>query len=592
MTNMKASDYIVKYLMGFGVKHIFGYTGGAVTHLMDSIYSNKLDFVTCYHEQAASFAASAAAKLTGELQVVVATSGPGATNLITGIADSFFDSTPVLIITGQVNTYDFKYDLDIRQRGFQETDIVKIVKPITKYSVLISDSESLIPELKKAIKIATSGRKGPVLLDIPMDIQRAQLEKVDCTYEKEELILDIDRDTIEEIVSIFKKSKIPLILAGGGCSAVKAKDKLIDLAEKLEIPVAVSLMGKDSFPHDHPLFAGFIGAYGNRFGNILLAECDTLLVLGSRLTSRQTGNILDPFSNKKIIWVNIDSREMEFSKIKKTKKINSDVLTFVEKMCDHVSDNNIQVKRDKLKKFLNFLKEEYGPLSELKRINKPDWHYRMFKKISDLLGHDDLICVDVGQNQMLSAQVIEIKKNQRFINSGGMAPMGFSLPAAIGINKVTGKRCIVFCGDGGFQMNIQELNAVSKNKIPVIIVILNNNSLGMIKQFQDLYFDSRYAATDSNSGYFACDFKKIAEAYGIKAYTLNENSQEVDNVLNKIFNERNEPILLELNIDYKTEIFPKLRFDRPINKISPELSVEEENYIKEQIMALRNENEN
>jgi acetolactate synthase-1/2/3 large subunit len=578
---MKASDYIVKYLEKVGIKCIFGYTGGAVTHLIDSIYKNKINFVTCYHEQAASFAASAAAKLTGELQVAVATSGPGATNLITGIADSFFDSTPVLFITGQVNTYDFKYNLKIRQRGFQETDIVSIVKPITKYCALVDKPELIVSELKKAVKIATSGRKGPVLLDIPMDIQRAEIKNPDYDYEIPKIISNVSQNKITEVVSKIKNSKQPLILAGGGCSNAKAKDKLIAFAERLDVPVAVSLMGKDSFPNDHPLFAGFIGSYGNRYGNILLASCDTLLVLGSRLDSRQTGNVLDPFLDKNIIWVDIDENEMKSNRIKNTIKIQSDVSVFLEKMNNYISDKKINVKRKKLTEVLSFLREKYSPLTELKRENKRDWHYQMIKKISDKLAKDDVVCVDVGQNQMLAAQVIEIKNNQRFINSGGMAPMGFALPAAIGINKVVGKRCVVICGDGGFQMNVQELNTVSKNNIPVIIIVLNNNSLGMIKQFQDLYFEGRYAATDPSSGYFASDSKKIAEAYGIKAYVLNEKSRDIDETLNKVFNERNKPVLLEINIDYTTHLAPKLRFDRPINKLSPDLDVKEENDIAE-----------
>ncbi|MDD5181722.1 MAG: thiamine pyrophosphate-binding protein [Candidatus Nanoarchaeia archaeon] len=576
---MKASDYIVKYLEKIGVKCIFGYTGGAITHIFDSIYKNKTNFVTCYHEQAASFEASAAAKLTGELQVAVATSGPGATNLITGIADSFFDSTPVLFITGQVNTYDFKYNLKTRQRGFQETDIVSIVKPITKYCALVDKPELLVSELKKAVKIATSGRKGPVLLDIPMDIQRAEIKNPDFGYETPKVVSNVSQGKITEVISKLKNSKLPLILAGGGCSAAQVKNKLIAFAERLDVPVAVSLMGKDSFPNNHPLFAGFIGSYGNRYGNLLLAACDTLLVLGSRLDSRQTGNMLEPFSNKNIIWVDLDEDEMESSRVKNTVKIQSDVSIFLEKMNNSLSDGKISVKREKLVGLLGFLKKKYGPLTELKRENKKDWHYQMLKKVSDKLDRDDVVCVDVGQNQMLAAQVIEIRNNQRFINSGGMAPMGFALPAAIGINRVAGKRCVVICGDGGFQMNVQELNTVSRCNIPVIIIVLNNNSLGMIKQFQDLYFESRYAATDPDSGYFASDSRKIAEAYGIKSYSLNEKSRDIDETLNKVFSEHGKPVLLEINIDYTTYLAPKLRFDRPINRLSPDLDAKEEKEI-------------
>ncbi len=580
---MKVSDYIVKYLEKMGVKCIFGYAGGAVTHLIDSIYKSDIQFMTCYHEQAASFAASAAAKLTGKLQVAIATSGPGATNLITGIADSYFDSTPVLFITGQVNTYDFKYDLKIRQKGFQETDIVNIVKPIVKYCALIDKPELVANELIKAINIATSGRKGPVLLDIPMNIQRAEIEEGEYNQEEIKNPFEVDKGQIIEIVTELKNSKFPLILVGGGCCGSEIKSKIISLAENLEIPVVVSLMGKDSFPNNHILFGGFIGSYGNRYGNIMLASCDTLLVLGSRLDSRQTGNILDPFLDKKIIWVDIDKEEMASNKIQNTAKINLDVSIFLDEVNNYILNRKIIARREKLIGVLNFLKEKYNPLSELDRESKNSWHYLMIHKISDRLDKDDVVCVDVGQNQMLAAQVIEIKDNQRFINSGGMASMGVALPSAIGVNKITKRRTIVICGDGGLQMNIQELNTISKNNMPVIIVVLNNKSLGMIKQFQELYFGGRFTATDINSGYFSCDFKKIAEAYNIKAYSLNEKSENVEETLKEVFNNYSNPVLLELNIDYFTYIAPKLRFDLPLNKLSPELNVEEEEEIKKRL---------
>ncbi|MCK4446333.1 MAG: thiamine pyrophosphate-binding protein [Candidatus Marinimicrobia bacterium] len=581
---MRSSDYIVSYLEKIGVKNIQGFIGGVITPLFDSIYKNpKIEFLHYCHEQAASFAASAAAKCTNTLQVAIATSGPGATNLITGIADAFFDSAPVLYITGQVNTYDFKFDKKIRQQGFQETDIVSIVKPITKYSSLISDPNQLIKELKKAVSIALSGRKGPVLLDIPFDIQRMDLELPEdaFNFEIDQEKFQLSEQDLNEIIDMISISKLPIILAGGGCSISQSKKHLIELAEKTETPVIVSLMGKDSFPHDHILFGGFIGAYGNRFSNILFAKSDLLIVLGSRLDTRQIGNNIEPFLNKKIIWVDIDCNEIRFSKLKPEKTINCDVNFFLEELLNYIKINKIKLNREKYIHILNKLKKKYDPLTELKRAHKIDWHYYLIDKISSLMKDDDVVCVDVGQNQMLAAQVIKIVENQRFINSGGMAPLGYALPAAIGISKIIGKRSIVIVGDGGMQINIQELNTVAKNKLPIIIIVLNNKSLGMIKKFQELYFEGRYSATDETSGYYSCDFKKIAQAYNIESYKIDRKTQNIEKTLNLIFDRFYKPVLLEIDIDNDTYIYPKLRFDKTIDEISPELPHEERKKIDE-----------
>ena len=579
---MKASDYIVKYLENIGIKNIYGYIGGSITHVVDSIFKSKIRYVHCYHEQAAAFSASAVAKLTNSLQAALATSGPGATNLITGIADAYFDSSPVLFITGQVNTYDFKYEANIRQKGFQETDIVNIVKPITKYAAIISSGKDVEKELKKAVSLALSGRKGPVLLDIPMNVQREEIEINKHSFEiiTQKQDNKISQTEIKEVLDLIKKSKFPLILAGGGCSSSKSHEKLKEFSEKLNIPVVVSLMGKDSFPHNHELFGGFIGAYGNRYGNILLSRSDLLIVLGSRLDKRQTGNILTPFLKKKIIWVDIDVNEIKFSELKPIKVINSDVTLFLESALRYIKTGytdtkKIIFKRDHYIDLVNKLKQEYSILSELKRAGKIDWHYRIMLQISKLLKKQDVICVDVGQNQMLAAQTLSISWGQRFINSGGMAPLGYSLPAAIGISTETKKRCVVFCGDGGMQINIQELNRVSQDHIPIIIVILNNHSLGMIKQFQELYFEGRYCGTDLKSGYCACDFTKVGSAYGIPSFKLSRLTKKPDKMLKEIFSKQG-PLILEIEMDYVTHIFPKLIFDRELEEISPMLSDKEQ----------------
>jgi acetolactate synthase-1/2/3 large subunit len=586
---MKVSDYIVKFLENMNVKYVYGFIGGSITHLFDSLSkSQKIKFIHCYHEQAAAFGASASAKLSGNLSVALATSGPGATNLITGIAEAYFDSSPVLFITGQVNTYDFKYDLKVRQKGFQETDIVKIVNPIIKYSVLVDDFKNVELELKKAVSIALNGRKGPVLLDLPMDIQR-QMIKVSSssfTIDTQKIKCLLDDKVINDILKLILSSKSPIILAGGGCSFSDSKSELLKFAEKLNIPVVVSLMGKDAFPHNHELFGGFIGAYGNRYSNILLAKSDLLIVLGSRLDSRQIGNEITPFLNKKIIRIDIDKDEIESSKLKYHTKLICDVKQFLK-------STNLILEREKVvlpkneEYILNIqkLKKRFDPISEMHRAHEEDWHYRVMKGISDNLADDDIVCVDVGQNQMLAAQVLSIKRNQRFINSGGMAPMGYALPAAVALSIETKKRAIIITGDGGMQINIQELNNVAFYKLPIIIFVFNNKSLGMIKQFQKLYFNSNYFATDEKGGYNSCNFTEIAKAYGIGAIQIHQNENAILEV-SKILQKPKMPLLVEFVMNYQSYVYPKLEYNKPIDEIDPPLDDEEKNFLKS--MSLEN----
>lgn len=585
---MKVSDYIVKYLKYSGVRYAYGCVGGAVTHIIDSICKEPgIDFFHCYHEQAAAFAASSSAKYSDELKVAIATSGPGATNFITGIADAYFDSAPVLFLSGQVNTYDFKYDRKVRQFGFQETDIVNIIKPITKYSVLLDRSECVEQELRKAVYMALSGRPGPVYIDIPLDVQRDEINPVKegFTRVKIDSVEAIEKSDLEEIFGLLKNSKRPLALVGGGCRVAKARESLVQMAEKLSLPVVVSLMGKDCFPNDHPLFAGFIGAYGNRYGNIALAESDLLLVLGSRLDSRQIGNVLDLFEDKKIIQVDIDENEIG-QRLEPEKSIICDARKFLNQFIIFLDDEKHLTNTDWLS-FIGETKKLFPPMSELGRAGKKDFHYRVMNQISQSLGPDDVVCVDVGQNQMLAAQMIQIRGGQRFINSGGMAPMGYSLPASIPVALEYGKRAVVLTGDGGMQINIQELNGIAKHKLPVIIFVFDNHSLGMIKQFQELYFESRYCDVDENSGYYSADFAEIAAAYGINAARLNSKMPGWEETVSGMLISTDLPLLVHVELDYQTYIFPKLEFDKPVDQPDPKLTVEEEERLANLKRALK-----
>lgn len=572
---MKVSSYICEYLISIGVKVVMGYSGGAIAHLIDSVYlTDGLSFLHFNHEQGAALGAAALGKHTGKLQVVCATSGPGATNLITGIAEAYFDSVPLLIITGQVNTYDSSEGTKVRQRGFQETDIVSLVKPITKYATKVDSPKDIPAEFKKACEIALSGRKGPVVIDVPMDVQRSEVDSDPDGKLSLEISANFTDNDIEEVLSMIREAKQPLILSGGGVSQSLSHDLLLDCAETCKLPVVVSLMGKDSFPHDHDLFVGFIGAYGNRVGNLLMVQSDLLIVLGSRLDTRQIGNVIDPFKLKKIIWVDIEPHEIEAARLMVSKSIISDVSIFLAKLKTKIRNEDRQ-EREKYFSVINELKNKYSPLKEIKRCKKEHWHYDMFNKISQHMTSESVACIDVGQIQMLSAQILQMKKGSRFINSGGLAPMGYALPAAAAISMCEKRPCVAVVGDGGYQINIQELNIIANNNLPVIIICLNNKSLGMIKQFQELYFEKRYSGTDVSSGYYICNFQAVTRAYGIDSYKIDRYTTNIDEIFDKVFS-LNKPVFLELDADYDTYVYPKLSFDKPIDKIAPLLTEEEE----------------
>jgi acetolactate synthase-1/2/3 large subunit len=578
---LKVSDYIVSFLYKSGVRQVFGCTGGAVTHIIDSIFKERrIEYFHSYHEQAAAFSASALAKYTGTLGVAIATSGPGATNLITGIADAYFDSAPVLLLTGQVNTYDFKYERPVRQCGFQETDIVSMVRPITKYSILLDRAETVEQELRKAVEIALSDRPGPVLLDIPMDIQRSEISP-NKFQDKPPFGLPhgASQKEAELTLELLKKSKNPIILAGGGCRVSKAKRELITFAEKFNVPVVVSLLGKDSFPNDHKLFAGFVGAYGNRYANVAVVESDLLIAFGSRLDSRQIGNILTPFLKKEIVQVDLEPDPTDRRFPKRT-MIQSDVKEFIQQLLRE-TQKSTPASKNKWVNWVNSLKIGFPPIGELKRAGVETFHYEVMNEISKNLALDDVVCVDIGQNQMLAAQILQIRKQQRFITSGGMAPMGYALPASISIAIAKKGRVICISGDGGMQLNIHELNTVGKLQLPILIIVLDNHSLGMIKQFQDLYFDSRHSGTDESSGYHSCAFTEIAKSYGIEAWKISNKSSSWKECLKGAFSKKTKtPLLIQIEMDYPTYIYPKLEFNKPLDKPDPNLTYDEEQILK------------
>jgi len=574
---MKLSDYIVEFLKGNGVTTIFGYQGGAITHFVDSIYeADGINFISNYHEQASAFAAEGYARVSGNIGVCTATSGPGATNLITGIGSAFFDSIPCLYITGQVNTYEYKKSKEIRQEGFQETDIVSIVKPITKYAVMITKPEKIKYYLEKAFYLAKSGRPGPILLDLPMDVQRAEINPSGLIgfYESEEykskMIEQVKVKDVNDLIELIKKSKRPMILSGGGIRLAKASDKLEKLIDITGIPVACTLMGIDSINHEHKCFVGYMGSYGNRYSNLAVANCDLLIVLGSRLTTRQTSSLTDSFARgAKIVHVDIDRNELNI-KVKEYLSIECDLNLFIDKLNKDLVDSHLKFNFSSWIDKINSYKKKYPSYEAYKDINHINPNEFM-NRISEMLHPNSIICLDIGQNQIWASQSLKLSKNQRLLNAGGMGPMGFGVPSAIGAWYARPNcKIVVITGDGGIQMNIQELQTIAREKIPLKIIVMNNHSLGMIRHFQEMYFKSNYYGTID--GYSVPDFIKISEAYGIKSLKISNQSQ-INGLIEKLNDD--ESYLIEVELKDITYVIPKLGMGKPIEDQEPLISREE-----------------
>ena len=556
---MKASDYIVEFLLSRNITDVFGYPGGMVTHLMDSLSKSSVRSHVTYHEQGAAFAACGYAQTTGNVGVAYATSGPGATNLLTGICNAYFDSIPTLFITGQVNSFEYKGDLGVRQRGFQETDIVSMASPVTKYAVRITDASGLRWYLEYAFYIAMEGRRGPVLLDIPMDIFRADidpssLEGFDIpSYER--------NASYDELLKVLSEAERPVILAGSGIKTAGVTRELNEVARRLNIPVVTTMLAVDAAPDSY----GFIGAYGNRTANFIVAKSDLVISLGARLDVRQTGAKRENFApDAKIVRVEIDKGELSLKAHANEIQIHADVKDVL----------NILLNAE-AKDLTGWNKVCAKIREELKDIDDrlPN---KLVSKISEVIPGDSVITTDVGQNQVWVAQSFKVKDGQRIFFSGGHGAMGYSLPAAIGCAVADGKDVYSFSGDGGIQMNIQELQTIAREKLPVKIILFNNSALGMIRHFQEMYFEDNYAQTVPEGGYTVPDFKAISEAYKIP-YRSVRNEEDIDG---KLFDVEG-PLFVEVSITEPTYVYPKLEFGKPNQDQEPLLDRAKYTYLME-----------
>ncbi len=570
---IKSSDYLVRFLSSKKIEYVFGYIGGMVTHIVDSIYQNDdVEFIQVYHEQTAAIAAEGYARETGKTGVALVTSGPGVTNLMTGIANAYFDSIPVIYITGQVNTTEIKYDKPIRQQGFQEMDVVAMVSSVTKYAKLVDRVEDLPYELEKAFQIANTGRKGPVVLDIPMNIQRMEVdESVINSFSVDKTFSNFsDWDSIRELI---QNSQRPIFLIGGGCNSESTKALLSGIIEKYNIPFVTSLMGKGLFDEKNPNYVGLIGSYGNRCANMTVPHSDLIIALGTRLDTRQTGAMIDGFlKDGKIIHVDIDNAELTNHRLENRMNVLCDVSCFLESVFNvplEINSNN------HWKDYISYLKDNYNQEKEIERFVENKAPYQFMKLLDKHATDDTIYTADIGQNQMWAAQTLSIKENQHFFTSGGHAPMGYSLAAAIGASfGGLHKRVFAICGDGGFHIATQSLMLISQYNLPILVFVFNNSSLGMITQFQELYFGNRLAGTVKSGGYLVPNIEQMASSYNLPYKKLSISSLEDSDAIEQTFLMRNG--VVELQIDGLTKVSPKLEFNRPIDQPSPYLSDSEQ----------------
>lgn len=576
---MKASDYIADFLVQQGIKQVFGVTGGVIVHTFDSIGKRKdIEYICTQHEQAAAMSADGYARITKNLGVAIATSGPGATNLLTGTCCSYYDSIPVLNITGQVSTNRLKKNEHIRQVGFQESPIVDIFKPITKYSVIVKDSNKLRYELEKAVYIAKSGRPGPVLIDIPDDIQRAEINPQELiSYLPKKVSFDYNtlKRKIEECIPLIEKSERPIIILGAGVKLGKCEEEAINFIRQLKYPVGLTWATKDILLEDDPLNAGVFGVTSPRYGNFAIQNSDLVLAIGTRMDQHHTGT-LDTFAREaKKILIDIDLFELtkfKDSGLEWDVLINADAKDFFKYMkrnSYHTKDISSWMNRIKeWRERYPSCKEDYFLQNE--KINP----YVFVKTLSQKTLENEILAVDTGATLAEMMSGYEIRKKQTIFSDLNHTSMGYALPASIGACFANNKKQVIcVIGDGGMQMNIQELATIKYHQLPIKIFVFNNSGYGMIQQTQDDWLNSRYEASRIDKGVAIPNFFKIGKAYGLKVEKI-KNHSELDDKLKKIL-KYDGPVLCDVEISPDQRIIPMLKFGRPIEDSKPFLSRKE-----------------
>ena len=557
---IKGARILLECLSRLGIKEIFGYPGGAVIPIYDELYSFKdIKHYFARHEQGAVHEADGYARSTGKVGVCLATSGPGATNLVTGIMTAHMDSIPLLAITGQVTSTLLGKD------AFQESDIVGITVPITKNNYLVQDIRELPRILKEAYYIASTGRPGPVLVDIPRDIQLEEIpyDEFKKLYEQEfELegynpVYEGHKGQIKTAIKMIKDSKKPLIIAGAGILKGHAYDELKEFVDKTNIPVAMTLLGLGSFPGDHELALGMIGMHGTTYANYAANEADLVIAAGMRFDDRVTGNPQKFLPNAKIIHIDIDPAE-----IGKNKLIDVPIVGDVKNVLAELNRKIPKLSHTKWLDEVAKLKKKYS-LTFRKTEDDVLIPQEILFEINKLTKGEVIVATDVGQHQMWSAQFIKFNNPYSILTSGGAGTMGFGLPAAIGAQVANpDKKVLAIVGDGGFQMTFQELMMVKEYNLPVKIFIINNSYLGMVRQWQELFNDRRYSSVDLS---YNPDFIKIGEAYGIKSIQL-KTKKDLKKHLKKIL-ESDEAVLVECIVEKEENVYPMIPAGKDVSCI-------------------------
>lgn len=558
---MTGSEALIQALMCEGVKTMFGYPGGQIMPVFDKLYDyqNKIDHILVRHEQAAVHAAQGYARVSGKVGVALVTSGPGATNTITGITDAMMDSTPIVVISGQVPSSLLGSD------AFQEADVIGITQPVSKWSVQIRRAEDIAPVIAKAFYIANSGRKGPVVVDITKDAQIGLIDEFN--YKKCDFIRSfqpypqIKTAEIEQAVQLINQAQKPLVLVGQGVILGEAEQELLKFLELSDIPAASTILGLSAIPSHHYLNVGMLGMHGNVAPNMKTNECDLLIAIGMRFDDRVTGNLKTYAKQAKILHLDIDIAEIG-KNVPVYAKVLGNVKETLPLITEHLNKGNHTSWRDSFKVYDEkennlVIEPELFPKSGQLKMGE------VIYKISEATNNDSIAVTDVGQHQMMATRYFKYTAHSRsLVTSGGLGTMGFGLPAAIGAKFGAPDRTVcLFVGDGGFQMNIQELGTILQTGVEVKIVILNNHFLGMVRQWQELFFDERYSETHMKNP----DFVMIGEAYGIKSRRL-ENRAELDDAIQEMLSHKGSYIL-DVQVETKGMVFPMIPAGASVTEI-------------------------
>lgn len=548
---LKGAEIICECLLEQGVDTVFGYPGGAALNTYDALYkySDRINHILTAHEQGASHAADGYARATGKTGVVITTSGPGATNIVTGLATAHIDSIPLVAITGNVNTDQLGRD------SFQEVDIVDIVKPVTKASFLVKSIDALADTIRRAFTIANEGRKGPVLVDVPKDITAQTYSYEPVKPEGRQTVPVKNKESVAEALELIKHAERPIIYAGGGIISSDTSEKFRKFAELADAPVCCSLMGLGCIPADHRLNMGNIGMHGRYGTGVATSQCDLIIACGARFSDRVAGDREKFGSQAKIIQLDIDENE-----INKNVKVHNYILGDMESILDALCEDLPQQSHSDWVNKLNQLKEESEVKSQYPQFASPK---QVIDKVNSLKSGDDVFVTDVGQHQMWIAQYADVMCPRTLLTSGGMGTMGFGMGAAIGAQTAfPDKKVILFTGDGSFHMNFNELVTLKSYNLPIIVIVMNNTVLGMVRQWQKLFYGKRFSQTDPKR---ATDFLALASAFGIKGMSIN-SAEEVDAVLEKAF-ALNEPVVIDCKISPDENVLPMIPPGKTVDDI-------------------------